>query len=85
LHVIEAIDPAAALIEFAERNHVRHLVTGARASSKLRRYMGSVSAKVVAEAPCSVTVGVAPAAAHCPPPLLVRRSANSPTVPIQRT
>jgi nucleotide-binding universal stress UspA family protein len=55
-HVIEAIDPAAALIEFAERNHVRHLVTGARASSKLRRYMGSVSAKVVAEAPCSVTV-----------------------------
>ena len=55
-HVIEAIDPAAALIEFAERNHIRHLVTGARASSKLRRYMGSVSAKVVAEAPCSVTV-----------------------------
>jgi len=55
-HVIEALDPAAALIEFAERNHVRHLVTGARASSKMRRYMGSVSAKVVAEAPCSVTV-----------------------------
>jgi len=55
-HVIEAIDPAAALIEFATRNHVRHLLTGARGSSKLRRYMGSVSAKVVAEAPCSVTV-----------------------------
>jgi len=55
-HVIEAIDPAAALIEFATRNHVRHLVTGARASSKLRRYMGSISNKVVAEAPCSVTV-----------------------------
>jgi nucleotide-binding universal stress UspA family protein len=55
-HVIEAIDPAAALIEFARRNHVRHLITGARASSKARRYIGSVSAKVVAEAPCSVTV-----------------------------
>ena len=55
-HVIEAIDPAAALIEFARRNHVRHLITGARGSSKARRYIGSVSAKVVAEAPCSVTV-----------------------------
>jgi nucleotide-binding universal stress UspA family protein len=29
---------------------------GARGSSKVRRYVGSVSAKVVAEAPCSVTV-----------------------------
>jgi eukaryotic-like serine/threonine-protein kinase len=55
-HVIEAIDPAAALIEFARRNHVRHVVMGARGSSKARRYVGSVSAKVVAEAPCSVTV-----------------------------
>jgi nucleotide-binding universal stress UspA family protein len=27
-----------------------------RGSSKARRYVGSVSAKVVAEAPCSVTV-----------------------------
>ena len=55
-HVIEAIDPAAALIEFAKRNHVRHLAMGSRASSALRRYLGSVSAKVVAEAPCTVTV-----------------------------
>jgi nucleotide-binding universal stress UspA family protein len=55
-HVIEALDPAAALIEFARRNNVRHLAMGARASSALRRYLGSVSAKVVAEAPCSVTV-----------------------------
>jgi nucleotide-binding universal stress UspA family protein len=55
-HVIEAIDPAAALIEFARRNHVRHLITGARAASKARRFVGSVSAKIVAEAPCSVTV-----------------------------
>lgn len=55
-HVIEATDPAAALIEFARRNHVRHLITGARGASKARRFIGSVSAKVVAEAPCSVTV-----------------------------
>jgi nucleotide-binding universal stress UspA family protein len=55
-HVIEAIDPAAALIEFARRNHVRHLIMGARAASKTRRFIGSVSAKVVAEASCSVTV-----------------------------
>jgi len=55
-HVIEAVDPAAALIEFARRNHVRQLITGARGSSKARRFIGSVSAKIVAEAPCSVTV-----------------------------
>lgn len=55
-HVIEALDPATALIEFARRNHVRHLTIGARTSSALRRYLGSVSAKVVAEAPCTVTV-----------------------------
>jgi nucleotide-binding universal stress UspA family protein len=55
-HVIEALDPAAALTEFARRNNIRHLAMGARASSALRRYLGSVSAKVVAEAPCTVTV-----------------------------
>ncbi len=55
-HVIEALDPADALIEFARRNNVRHLAMGARASSALRRYLGSVSAKVAAEASCTVTV-----------------------------
>ena len=55
-HVIEAVDPAAALIEFARRNNVNHVVMGARESSALRRYLGSVSSKVVAEASCSVTV-----------------------------
>jgi nucleotide-binding universal stress UspA family protein len=55
-HVIEALDPASALIDFAARNNVRHIVMGARMSAALRRYLGSVSAKVVAEAPCSVTV-----------------------------
>jgi len=55
-HVIEALDPAAAVLEFVQRNNVTHLVMGARASSRMRRYIGSVSAKVVAEAPCSVTI-----------------------------
>jgi nucleotide-binding universal stress UspA family protein len=55
-HVIEAMDPAGALIDFAQKNKVNHILMGARANSALRRYLGSVSAKVVAEAPCSVTV-----------------------------
>jgi eukaryotic-like serine/threonine-protein kinase len=55
-HVLEATDPANALIDFARTNRADHIVIGARASSALRRYLGSVSAQVVAEAPCTVTV-----------------------------
>jgi hypothetical protein len=55
-HVIEAPDPASALVEFASHNNVDHVMMGARKASALRRYLGSVSAKVVAEVPCSVTV-----------------------------
>lgn len=54
--VLEAPDPAAALVDYARHNNVDHIVIGARASSALRRYLGSVSSQVVAEAPCSVTV-----------------------------
>jgi non-specific serine/threonine protein kinase len=54
--VLEAPDPATAIVEYARRNNVDHIVIGARASSALRRYLGSVSSQVVAEAPCSVTV-----------------------------
>lgn len=54
-HVFEAANPAAALLEYARKNHVDHIVIGARASSSLRRHLGSVSSQVVAEAPCSVT------------------------------
>ena len=56
VHVLEAIDPATAILEFAEANHVDHIVIGARQSSLVRTLLGSVSAKVAAEAPCSVTV-----------------------------
>jgi len=55
-HVIEAVNPADAILSYAERNDVGHIVIGARASSAMRRHLGSVSAKVVAEALCSVSV-----------------------------
>lgn len=62
-HVLEGTDPARALIDFAKLNRADHIVIGARASSALRRYLGSVSSQVVAEAPCTVTVVRAPSAA----------------------
>ena len=55
-HVIEAVNPADAILSYAERNDVGHIAIGARASSAMRRHLGSVSAKVVAEALCSVSV-----------------------------
>jgi eukaryotic-like serine/threonine-protein kinase len=55
-HVLEAADPAAAIVDFAHTIQADHIVIGARGSSTLRRYLGSVSAQVVAEAPCTVTV-----------------------------
>ncbi|MBI4848966.1 MAG: protein kinase [Nitrospirae bacterium] len=55
-HVLEFPDPAAALVNYARANHVDHIVIGARGSSTLRRFLGSVSSQVVAEAPCTVTV-----------------------------
>ena len=55
-HVIEAPDAAAAIVEYARKNQVDQIVMGARSSSMLRRYLGSVSARVVAESDCTVTV-----------------------------
>jgi len=55
-HVLEAPDPAAALVDFARANRIDQIIMGARGSSPLRRYIGSVSSRVVAEAPCTVTV-----------------------------
>jgi nucleotide-binding universal stress UspA family protein len=56
VHVLEAVDPAGAILEFAEANHVDHIVIGARQNSVMRTLLGSVSAKVAAEAACTVTV-----------------------------
>ena len=55
-HVLEGVDPAATIVAFARNIKADHIVIGARGSSTLRRYLGSVSAQVVAEAPCTVTV-----------------------------
>ncbi|MEW6644973.1 MAG: bifunctional serine/threonine-protein kinase/universal stress protein [Pseudomonadota bacterium] len=56
VHVLEAVDPAAAILEFVRSNCVSHVLIGARQNSLLRTLLGSVSAKVAAEAPCSVTI-----------------------------
>jgi eukaryotic-like serine/threonine-protein kinase len=55
-HVLEAPDPAGAIVDFSRRNQIDHIVMGARGNSALRRYLGSVSSQVVAESDCSVTV-----------------------------
>ncbi len=55
-HVLSAPDPGAAIIEFARANHVDQIVIGSRGSSTLRRFLGSVSSQVVAQADCTVTV-----------------------------
>jgi serine/threonine protein kinase len=55
-HVIEHMDPAVALIDYAKLNHVDQVLIGARTTSTLRRLLGSTASQVVAEAPCTVTV-----------------------------
>jgi nucleotide-binding universal stress UspA family protein len=55
-HVLEAIDPAETILDYARINNVDHIIMGARANSTMRKLLGSVSAKVAAEAPCTVTV-----------------------------
>ena len=55
-HVLEAPDPAPAILDYAHANRVDHIVLGSRGASSLRRYLGSVSTQVVAEAACTVTV-----------------------------
>ena len=55
-HVLVGSDAAAAILRYARAAHADLIILGARGSSGLRRYMGSVSSQVVAEASCSVTV-----------------------------
>jgi len=59
-HVLEAPDAAAAIVEYARVNDADHIVIGSRGSSMLRRYLGSVSSQVVAQADCTVTVVKSP-------------------------
>jgi nucleotide-binding universal stress UspA family protein len=55
-HVIEAVNAAEALLDYARTNHVDHIIMGARAESLRRNMLGSVSAQVAAHAPCTVSV-----------------------------
>jgi nucleotide-binding universal stress UspA family protein len=55
-HVLEGSDPGAALVEYARNNQIDHLLLGARGRTPLRRYLGSTSTHVVAQAPCTVTI-----------------------------
>ncbi|MGB8813096.1 MAG: bifunctional serine/threonine-protein kinase/universal stress protein [Paracoccaceae bacterium] len=54
--ILENADPGAAIIDYAGHNKVDHILMGARGHSTSRRFLGSVSSQVVAQAGCSVTV-----------------------------
>jgi len=85
-HVLEAPDAADALVGFAQRNQVDHIVMGARGQSALRRYLGSVSSQVVAQSDCTVTVvrasepvpGAVPLAAVAAPGVMPEVDATPP-------
>jgi len=55
-HVLESEKPAAALIDYAKMNDVDQILMGAPRSGAAVRLFPGVSAQVMAEAPCSVTV-----------------------------
>jgi protein-serine/threonine kinase len=73
-HVLESTDPAAAIVDFAQRNQIDHIVVGARSTSTLRRLLGSVSSQVMAQAGCTVTVVRVPGSV-APVPAAPRRGA----------
>lgn len=54
--VLEGEDPAQTLLDHIRANRVERLILGARGHSSLRRFLGSVSSRLVAEADCTVTV-----------------------------
>jgi nucleotide-binding universal stress UspA family protein len=55
-HVLESDKPAAALIDYATMNDVDQILVGPSRNGAPARLFPGVSAQVVAEAPCSVTV-----------------------------
>lgn len=55
-HVLESEKPATALIDYARMNDVDHILVGASRGSASARLFPGVSAQIVAEAPCTVTV-----------------------------
>ncbi|HJV89936.1 MAG TPA: bifunctional serine/threonine-protein kinase/universal stress protein [Holophagaceae bacterium] len=55
-HVLEAPNPATAILGYVHTNHVDHVILGARAQSLKRTLLGSVSGEVAAHSPCTVTI-----------------------------
>jgi nucleotide-binding universal stress UspA family protein len=55
-HVLESEKPAAALIDYARMNEVDHILVGAARGGASARLFPGVSAQIVADAPCTVTV-----------------------------
>jgi len=55
-HVLESEKPAAALIDYARMNDVDHILVGAARGGVPARLFPGISAQIVAEAPCTVTV-----------------------------
>jgi len=55
-HVLEGGNAASVLVDYVHQSHVDHVFMGARGNSALRRILGSVSARIVSEVPCTVTV-----------------------------
>jgi eukaryotic-like serine/threonine-protein kinase len=55
-HVLEAADPAGALIDYARVNLIDQMIIAARTRPGGASHLGSVATRVVLEAPCTVTV-----------------------------
>lgn len=55
-HIAAGTEPAITLLDYVTAHQVDRIIMGARGASRLRRFLGSVSSRVVAEAPCSVSV-----------------------------
>lgn len=56
-HVLESNDPAEALLKYAAANHVDQIIIGAPPPGMpLRTVLATVASRVMAEAPCTVTV-----------------------------
>jgi len=56
---VETGDPAEAIVEYAERNDIDHIVMGSHGQDRhavSRRLLGTVSTDVIGESPVSVTV-----------------------------
>ena len=80
VHVLEAVDPASAILEFATVNRVDHIIVGARRDSMLRSLLGSVSSRIAAEASCSVTVVRPPRSIPPPAPADASQGQDMPPV-----